>query len=274
MSKYVLKDKVVAITGGSMGIGRALALEFASCGAKISLAARTKDKLEQVAEEVRKSGAQATCLPADVTKLDDMERFVEHTVKTFGRIDVVVCNAGLGVMGSIFNLKPADWKKAMDVNFMGTVNFIHSALKHLVAQGEGQVVIINSLSGKISMPLSAPYCSAKFAVTALADSIRAELKQKNIDVIAIYPSFVQTTFQANIETPDLSPDPEISKKMFGTKPGKLARILRKACECRKGEINMTFYGKTGVRIAPLSYHATEAIRAASIPLISKLFNKG
>src|SRR5262245_9198871 len=141
-------NRIIAITGASAGIGRATALALARSGASLALCARRGDVLEAVGEEVRRLGGQAFVQAADVTQEADMDRFVACAAERFGRLDVMICNAGFGISGAIDQIAPADMRRLIDVNYMGTYHAARAALPILRRQGTGQVVIISSIVGK------------------------------------------------------------------------------------------------------------------------------
>jgi short-subunit dehydrogenase len=259
MAKMELSGKVVVITGASGGIGTALAKAFTAKGAKLVLSARGMEALNRTADAVKALGGEALAIRADVTKPEDMAGLVAKAIERFGRVDVMVLNAGLGIIGDIWNLSLEDWHHQMDVNFWGVLHGFYAALPEFLTQGAGQFVVINSLSGKIAMPLNATYCASKFALQGFADSVRAELKPKNIDMISIYPGFVRTPFQSHISSPDYNVPPNLGHA-FADSPEKAANAIVRACEKRKGEVIFTLNGSFGARFLPVSYTIAEGFR--------------
>lgn len=186
--------RVVAITGGSAGIGRATALALARSGASVALCARRGELLEAVGEEIRRLGGQAFVLTADVTQEADMDRFVNHAVEHFGRLDAMICNAGFGIYGAIDQIAPADMRRLIDVNYMGTYHAARAALPIFRRQGTGHVVIISSIVGKRGVPYVGAYAATKFAQAGLAECLRAELVGTGIHVTVVYPISTETEF--------------------------------------------------------------------------------
>lgn len=186
--------KVVAITGASAGIGRATALSLARTGASLALCARRADVLEAVGEEVRRAGGQAFVVTADVSREADMESFVARTVERFGRLDVMICNAGFGIYGAIDQIAAADMRRLIDVNYMGTYHAARAALPIFRRQGAGQVVMISSIVGKRGVPYVGAYAATKFAQVGLAECLRAELVGTDIHVTVVYPISTETEF--------------------------------------------------------------------------------
>lgn len=185
---------VVAITGASAGIGRATALRLAREGASIAICARRADRLEAVAAEIRAAGGRALPVVADVTNPDDMTRLVEATVSTFGRLDVMMCNAGFGIYGEIDQVTPQQMQHVMDVNFNGTFHAARAALGPFRAQGTGHLIVVSSIVGRRGIPFMGPYAATKFAQVGLAECLRAELHGSGIHVSVVYPISTETEF--------------------------------------------------------------------------------
>jgi short-subunit dehydrogenase len=186
--------RVVAITGASAGIGRATALRLARDGAAVALCARRADRLDAVAADIIAAGGQALAVRADVTRPDDMEGFIARTVERFGRLDVMMCNAGFGIAGAIDDITPAQMQKLMEVNYTGTYLAARAALRVFRRQGHGHVIIISSIVGKRGVPYMGAYSATKFAQVGLAECLRAELVGSAIHVTVVYPVSTDTDF--------------------------------------------------------------------------------
>ena len=185
---------VVAITGASSGIGRATALRLARDGAAVAICARRLDRLEAVAREIEAAGGKALAVAADVTKPDDMQRFVDDTVRAFGRLDVMMCNAGYGLYGVIDQVDAEAMRAIMDVNFMGTFNAARAALPIFRRQQRGHLIVVSSIVGRRGIPFMGPYCATKFAQVGLAECLRAEVAGTPIHVSVVYPISTETEF--------------------------------------------------------------------------------
>jgi NAD(P)-dependent dehydrogenase (short-subunit alcohol dehydrogenase family) len=192
MSDKAYRDKAVIVTGASAGIGRALALQLAHQGAWIALAARDAQRLDLLAEECRQRGSKAIAVPTDVTNEAQCKALIERAVAEFGRLDMLINNAGTAAKGLLEELPDlALFKHVMDVNFYGTVYCTYYAVKHL-KQTQGRIVNISSLSGKAPLPSHAPYIASKHAVQGFSDSLRMELAKAGVSVTVICPYYVAT----------------------------------------------------------------------------------
>jgi short-subunit dehydrogenase len=184
----------VAITGASAGIGRATAVRLARNGAALVLCARRADPLAATADDVRRAGGEALTVTADVTREADMAALVAAAVDRFGRLDVMMCNAGFGIYGPIDQIEPARMQQLLDVNYMGTYLAARAALPVFRRQQKGHLIIVSSIVGKRGVPFTAAYAATKFAQVGLAESLRAELRGSGIDVTIVYPISTRTEF--------------------------------------------------------------------------------
>jgi short-subunit dehydrogenase len=186
--------RIVAITGASAGIGRATAVRLARNGDAIAICARRADRLDEVAAEIQAAGGLALPIVADVTRESDMQAFVARTIARFGRLDVMMCNAGFGIAGAIDEIAPDQMQKLMDVNFTGTYLATRAALPHFRAQQSGHIIIVSSIVGKRGVPYMAAYSATKFAQVGLAECLRSELDGSAIHVSLVYPISTDTDF--------------------------------------------------------------------------------
>lgn len=187
-------SSVIAITGASAGIGRAVALRFARDGWAVAICARRPDRLEAVATEIRAAGGRALAVVADVAVEADMDRFVADTTAQLGGLDVIVCNAGFGVAGAIDDISAAQMRQLVDINYMGTFFAARAALRVFRAQGRGHIVIISSIVGKRGVPYMGAYSATKFAQVGMAECLRAETAGTGIHVSVVYPVSTESEF--------------------------------------------------------------------------------
>ena len=194
MKPDAFRGQAVIVTGASAGIGKALALQLARQGAKVVLAARRADLLEQVAAACRQAGGEALAVPTDVADEAQCRALVEKTVDTFDRLDLLVNNAGLAVIARLEDYSDLDlFKHTMSVNFYGAVYCTYYALPYLI-RSRGRIVAVSSLGGKAPLPYNSPYIASKFAMHGFFDSLRIELMRHGVSVTIICPYWVVTGF--------------------------------------------------------------------------------
>jgi short-subunit dehydrogenase len=187
-------QRVIAITGASAGIGRATAVRLARDGAAVAICARRQPELDAAAAEIEAAGGRALPIAADVTRAEDMDRFVAATVDRFGRLDVMLCNAGFGVAGAIDAVPVEQIRKLMEVNYMGTVHAARAALGVFRRQNHGHLIVVSSIVGKRGVPYMGAYSATKFAQVGLAECLRAEVAGSPIHVSVVYPVSTETDF--------------------------------------------------------------------------------
>ena len=184
------QGKTVLITGASSGIGKELAWQLGQAGAHLTLTARRAELLEDLAQRIAAAGqARPLVVRCDVTRDGDVERAVAESTRRWGKLDVVVANAGFGVVGGLRDLSVADYRRQFETNVFGVLRTIYAALPD-IEQAEGNVVIVGSVAGWSASPNGSPYAMSKFALRALADAITAELALNRVTVTLISPGFV------------------------------------------------------------------------------------
>jgi short-subunit dehydrogenase len=246
-----VNNKVVLITGASSGIGAACARVFGRAGAKVSLAARRTERLQGLAEELKGQGIEAFFQPVDITNHDEIKRWVDTTVEHFGRIDVLINNAGVGCVGKMANVRMEQLRDVFDLNFFAAIACVQEVVPHLRKQRSGHIVNISSIIGKRSVPEIGGYCATKFALNAATDALRVELKGQGIGVSTVCPGLTDTEFTNNQLRPDRTPP--YRAKMKGYTPERVAKAILRAVKWRHREIHLTAGGKFLVwaeRISP------------------------
>lgn len=191
-------SRVVAITGASAGIGEACALRLARGGAAVAISARRADRLASVASRITSAGGRAMAVPGDVTSEADVQALVARTVETFGRLDVMIANAGAGYHGTIEDTPVDVARRLMDVNFIGTFIAARAALPVFRRQGSGHLVIVSSIVGRRGVAGTGAYGATKAAQAGFAESLRAELAGTGIHVTTIFPVSTRTEFHEAI----------------------------------------------------------------------------
>jgi short-subunit dehydrogenase len=186
--------KVVVVTGASSGIGAATAVACARAGMRVALAARRAGRLARVADEVRAAGGEARVVPTDVADAAQIRELVDGTVAAWGRLDVLVNNAGVGVLAPVEQTTPAEFERLMQVNFHGAVHAVLAALPHMRRQGRGHIVNVASVLGKRASPFRAAYVASKFALVGFSETLRMELRGTGIAVTCVCPVGTATEF--------------------------------------------------------------------------------
>jgi len=187
-----LKDKVAIITGGGTGIGKQVALAYGRAGAKVAIAARTIAPMQETCDELKRAGAQAIHVPADVSKEADCARMIDETVKAFGRIDILVNNAGIsGPTKRMTDMSLAEWQETIDIDLTGTWLASRAVLPVMDRQRSGDILNISSGAGRRGYPLRSPYAAAKWAMIGLTQTIAAEWGARGIRCNCICPGAIE-----------------------------------------------------------------------------------
>ncbi|SOE95780.1 NADP-dependent 3-hydroxy acid dehydrogenase YdfG [Burkholderia sp. D7] len=199
-----IEGKIVVITGASSGLGEATARHLSAQGAHVVLGARRMDRIQALADELTRSGAKAIAVATDVTRFDDVKELVDTAVQTFGRVDVMINNAGLMPHSPLERLKVDDWNRMIDVNIKGVLYGIGAALPYMKEQKSGQIINVSSVAGHKVRPGSAVYAATKSAVLMLSEGLRQEVKAYDIRTTVISPGAVDTELPNSITEPDVA----------------------------------------------------------------------
>jgi len=199
-----VKGKVVVITGASSGLGEATARRLSAEGASVVLGARRADRIQSLAKELTGKGGKALAVPTDVTHYDQVKKLVDAAVKTFGRIDVMINNAGLMPHSPLERLKIDDWNRTIDVNLKGVLYGIAAALPYMKAQLGGHFINVSSVAGHKVRQGSAVYAATKTAVRVISEGLRLEVKPYNIRVTIISPGAVATELVDSVTELDVA----------------------------------------------------------------------
>jgi NADP-dependent 3-hydroxy acid dehydrogenase YdfG len=225
-----IEGKVVAITGASSGIGEATALLLAARGAAVVLGARRTERLDELVDGIRARGGRAASLSTDVTRREDLERLVGRAIEEFGRLDVLVSNAGISKIGPVADLDVDGWSAMIDVNLRGVLHGIAAAIPVFRRQGQGHFVTTVSTAGLKIVPAMAVYGATKNAVRTLLEGLRQESTDGVLRTTSISPGYVRTELADSIDDPRTRD--EIRKNMaeFAIPPDAVARAIAFAIE--------------------------------------------
>ncbi|HEX8351823.1 MAG TPA: SDR family NAD(P)-dependent oxidoreductase [Pyrinomonadaceae bacterium] len=192
LSEYDFAGKTVLITGGSRGLGLVLARGFAAEGANVAVCARDPRELERARTDLAARGANVFAFPCDVTDRAQVRETVDVVTRHFGRVDVLVNNAGVIQVGPLETMTLEDFEQAMAVHFWGPLYATLAVLPQMRARGEGRVVNVSSIGGKLGVPHLVPYSASKFALAGLSDGLRAELSKDGVVVTSVFPGLMRT----------------------------------------------------------------------------------
>ncbi|GAB3984342.1 SDR family NAD(P)-dependent oxidoreductase [Actinoallomurus acanthiterrae] len=217
-----LEGTVALVTGASSGIGHATALELAREGASVALVGRREDRLTDLAAEISTVGGQALVVPADITNAQAAAEAVERTVEGLGRLDTLVNNAGLMLLGPVPGADLNDWRRMIDINLMGLMYTSHAAVPHLIKAAAQQprqvadIVNIGSLAGRGAFAMFAVYSATKFGVGAFSEALRQELASQHVRVSVIEPGSVDTELRTH--------NPDVVQQQITSALGDIERL--------------------------------------------------
>ena len=268
MTEYDLRDKTVLVTGGSRGLGLVLAREFARHGAQVAICARDEEELENARLDLQERGADVMAVQCDVTENDEVENMVNSVRERFGKIDVLVNNAGTIQVGPLEVMTRKDFKKAMKAHFWGPLNTILAVLPEMRERRDGRIVNISSIGGKIAVPHLVPYSASKFALAGLSKGLRAELRKDGIAVTTVYPGLMRTGSPRNANFKGKHREEyawfSISDSLPVTsiKAERAARQIIDACKQGRAELVITVQAKLATTFEALFPELTAEMLAA------------
>lgn len=225
------KNKIVLITGASSGIGKQTAIEFAKLGSNIILVARTKNKLEEVENELKQFNVDTLVCTCDVSKQDQVEIMSKIVLEKFSSIDILVNNAGFAIYGSVFDLSIDDIKSQMETNYFGMIYCTKNFLPSMIKKKSGHIVNVASVAASFGLPGIASYCASKFAMLGFSEGLKHELKDTGVGITVVSPIMVKTNF---FEHPSFEKMPKYSPTSLNSKT--VAKAIVKASNSSRLEI--------------------------------------
>ncbi len=242
------QNRVIILTGATEGIGRATAYTLAEAGCQLALVARNTQTLQALADELNTVKHQAVAIPTDMGDTAQAAALATKTVEAFGKIDVVINNAAIGVRDRTLDLQEEQARRIMDVNYFGPVALIQAAIPHLRTNPEGGLIInISSIVGRRAMPGIAGYCASKGALEKMAESLRIEVKADNIRVSTVYPGVTSTNFNDN----SLGDSQEGRGRVSGVPPERVARAILKTIRHERRDVFITLFDRAFVTVSML-----------------------
>jgi NADP-dependent 3-hydroxy acid dehydrogenase YdfG len=223
--KNNIEGKVVVITGSSSGMGEAAAKHLSGLGATVVLGARRADKIEKLAKEIQDNGGKALAIAMDVTQRNQVKKLVDSAVELFGRVDVILNNAGVMPLSPMDRLNVDEWDTMIDVNIKGVLNGIAAVLPYMKEQKSGQIINTSSVAGHKVFNGSAVYSATKYAVRALTEGLRMEVKAYNIRTTIVCPGAVKTELLEHITEADIQQANKDYVGAVGISPDSFARVV-------------------------------------------------
>jgi NADP-dependent 3-hydroxy acid dehydrogenase YdfG len=222
-----MTQKVILITGASSGIGAGIARELAKTDAILLLGARRENRLAALAEELRFSGSEVAIKALDVTRRDDVAQFVDYALEKWGRVDVMINNAGIMPLSPMASLRVEEWDQMIDVNIKGLLYGIAAVLPAMMAHQRGHIINIASIGALAVSPTAAVYCATKFAVRAISDGLRQENSQ--LRVTCVHPGVVESELASTITDPTAAEAMQ-HYRAIALQPDAIGRAVRYAIE--------------------------------------------
>jgi short-subunit dehydrogenase len=250
-----LRERVVILTGASEGIGVACARALARRGARLVLSARDEEKLHRVAGAM--ATGQAIVVAGDITVDSAAERLVEMALAQWGRVDVVINNAGVGLYVRSWQAPVEDVRRMMELNFYAPLKLIQAAVPHMRARGDGVIVNVGSIAGKVTLPWLTLYSSTKYALGSLSDGLRVELARYRINVMTVCPGYVNTGFQSHIIGGTV-PEKLASSRPFAVTAEECAEAIVRGIERGKRTVVTPRYGWLLIAAARLFPRLTDS----------------
>lgn len=264
-ARYGLRGKVVLITGGSRGLGLAIAQELGSRGARLALCARDHAELERARTKLTQLGFEVEVFAADICQADEIRSLVERVIAHYGAIDVLVNDAGSISVGPYESFSRKDFEDAMDLMFWAPVNLSFAVLPHMREKRSGQIVNITSIGGRVSVPHLLPYCCAKHAFVGFSTGLGAELDSRGINVVTVVPGLMRTGSYMNAKFRGASQEEFAWFGLLGNLPGfsvaadYSATLIREAIEDREQTCTISLPAKVLVALEALAPDVNRAI---------------
>ena len=226
------------ITGASQGIGKATALLFAKHGYNLVITARTRDKLDLVAEKIRSLDTEVLAITSDVGDRQAVKALIDLSLERFSQIDVLINNAGICMTAPMEKTSIEDWSRIINVNLWGYIHTINALLPHFLARRQGSIINVGSFGGKVPLPNMTAYCTSKYAVTGLTETLRIELEPQGINVSGIHPSVTNTDFLERAVFKDSNPEQmkQILSSPLTSQPEDVAQAIWQAVKHPQAEV--------------------------------------
>ncbi|HEY1418076.1 MAG TPA: SDR family NAD(P)-dependent oxidoreductase [Myxococcaceae bacterium] len=273
--RYDLRGKVVLLTGGSRGLGLELARVFAGRGARLALLARDEEELGRAHDPLRAAGAEVEIFACDVRFQDQVQRVVREVVERFGRVDVLVNNAGVIQVGPEETMRVSDYQEAMDTHFFGPLFLVQAVLPAMRERRQGRIVNISSVGGKVPTPHLLPYVASKFALVGWSEGLHAELRKDGIVVTTVCPGLMRTGSPRHVAVKGRHRAEYAWFKVLDSLPyvsmsaGQAARAIVRGVEQGEPELILTGRARTGARLHGLAPGLVSELMAVGTRLLPR-----
>lgn len=269
-----LKDKTVIITGSAVGIGKHLAILAGKHGANVIINGRNEEKLQNAFQELKSAGIEVTAVQGDVTKDEDCENLIQTAIQKYGKLDILINNAGIANSGAFQEMSPVVFKNIVNTNLNSSAHLSYLALPYLQKTG-GSIVFISSLAGLHGLPAASAYSSSKMALTALAQSLRIEQSKNGVHIGIAYVGFTQNYDGKMLFDGKGNPVPPGKRKAWMQQPPeKVAQTILKLIEKRKFKTTLSFIGKLHKTALWLSPELVSRVLIYSSNKMREMFEKG
>jgi short-subunit dehydrogenase len=271
--KYDLQGKTVLITGGSRGLGLVLAREFGKRGARVAICARNREQLDRAADDLRSRGIEVYAFGCDVTNRSDVESKIEDLRQHWGDVNVLVNNAGTIAVGPIDSVTLDDYRESLDIHFWGPVYTTLAVLPQMRRRGEGRIVNISSIGGKISVPHLVSYSAGKFALAGFSEGLHAEVLQDGVRVTTVYPGLMRTGSprNANFKGQHRAEYAWFSLSdalpLFSISAERAARGIVSACETGRARLILSAPAKAAIKLNEILPEITSSMLALTSRLL-------
>src|SRR5213080_4971362 len=250
--RFSLRDRVVLITGGSRGLGLVLARQICAVGGKVALIARDADELERAKADLARRGGAALTVQGDLLDTGQIQSAIRQIIDRFGKIDILINNAGIIEVGPLAHMTREDFERAMRLHFWAPFELVSQIVPEMRTWGGGRIVNISSIGGKVAVPHMAPYSVSKFALTGFSDALRAELARDNIHVTTVTPGMMRTGSHVNARFKGKH-DIEFSwfaasaaAPLISMNAERAARKILAACRRGQPSLTLTFAARTAI----------------------------
>jgi NAD(P)-dependent dehydrogenase (short-subunit alcohol dehydrogenase family) len=250
------RESVAIVTGASRGIGREASLAFARKGVRVVLASRNIPRLEELSREISAAGSEALIVPCDVSLEAECKQMVAKAVDRFGRVDVLMNNAGFGYYAAVENMKTEDLQKIFLTNLYGAIWCTQAVIPHMKSRRAGHIVNVSTVLSRRSVPYMTGYCMTKFALNGMDEGLRLELRPFGIGVTLVCPGLTETDFQSNADRIGYAPP---IRNEGGMSPAKVGRIIVRCVERNRRRVALTLSGKILLGFQRISPALTDEI---------------